>query len=83
MRIHAGEQVPNHFVLSGCIEPLQHDQKRLAVVGIEKVLQTIHPLHFFADFRHRRVANFVLSTMGRIDLGKAQFRAGFDNEFFQ
>src|SRR5262249_31547900 len=49
LRVHSAEHMPDGAILAGSVERLEHNQKRLAAVGVEEVLQLVHALDIFLD----------------------------------
>ena len=63
------------------VQALQHDQQRLAGVGVEQILQLTDARDVLGGLRGRSRVDFVLTAIGRVDLAQAQLGAGFDDEF--
>src|SRR5262245_36181081 len=67
LRVHSAEHMPDGAILAGSVERLEHDQKRLAAVGVEEVLQLVHALDMFLDLGQSLLMRLMLSCVRSID----------------
>src|SRR5262249_292933 len=83
LRVHSAEHMPDGAILAGSVERLEHNQKRLAAVGVEEVLQLVHALDMFLDLGQSLLMRLVLSCVGSIDFRPHDvLRAGLDQKVF-
>ena len=80
LRVHGADHVPAHAVLAGGVQPLQHDQERVAVVAVHLALQVAQLGLDGLELLGRRLVVAVLAAEGGIELLEPDLAAGLDHQ---
>ena len=78
LRIEPAKDVGNGSVFAGGVEPLEHDQQRVLVAGVEQILEPAQLVDVVRHLIRGIVLARVRSGKARIDISQADVRSGFD-----
>ena len=80
LRVHRAEDVSDGAVLAPRVHPLQDDEQRAPVLGVEEILQLPQPARVLRVLRLGRFLALVLVLERRVDRGEFDLASGRDPE---